>query len=173
MRKSLSLLGLGREPAFLLPTDDQGRVQPVGLPELSGPSIVCVQAGNVNSGASDPFRALREWCDRSGSWLHVDGAFGLWAAASPTRREQVDGIELADSWATDAHKWLNVSYDSGVAFVREPEALRRAMRIEASYLPAGARRDPGDYTPDSSRRARALEIWAGAATAWGGPGSQI
>ena len=130
------------------------------MPKITGPTIVCVQAGNVNTGAIDP---IGEVCARvrgSGAWVHVDGAFGLWAAASPELAPSVQGIGDADSWATDAHKWLNVPYDSGVAFVRDAEALRAAMAISAEYLPTSEFRNPSDYTPELSRRARGVDVWA-------------
>lgn len=160
VRKGLGLLGLGRERVVEIPVDAEGRIRADALPALEVPAIVCAQAGNVNSGASDPFDALRGHCDRHGAWLHVDGAFGLWAAASPARRAQVRGVERADSWATDAHKWLNVPYDSGLCFVRDAAALRAAMAVSAPYLPVDAPREPFHYTPECSRRARAIEIWA-------------
>jgi glutamate/tyrosine decarboxylase-like PLP-dependent enzyme len=158
--KALGLIGLGRGRAVRLPVDDQGRVVPDDLPELSCPAIVCLQAGNVNSGASDPFLPLIEWAHEQGAWVHVDGAFGLWAAACPEVAAEVEGAGAADSWATDAHKWLNTTYDCGVALVRDGEALRAAMRAQASYLPLGAARDPMQFTPQSSQRARGAEVWA-------------
>jgi glutamate/tyrosine decarboxylase-like PLP-dependent enzyme len=121
---------------------------------------VCLQAGNVNTGGSDPFAPLCDLAHESGSWVHVDGAFGLWAACSPARAPLVDGVERADSWATDAHKWLNVPYDCGLAFVRQPDAVLAAMRLQAAYLHAGAAREPMHWTPDASRRARGIEVWA-------------
>jgi glutamate/tyrosine decarboxylase-like PLP-dependent enzyme len=158
--KALALLGLGRERVRRLPADAQGRIRPDRLPRIAGPAIVCAQAGNVNSGASDPFPALREWCDAAGAWLHVDGAFGLFAAASPRLRAQVAGVERADSWAADAHKWLNVPYDSGIVFVRDAAALRGAMTSEAAYLVARELREPFHYGPELSRRARGVEVVA-------------
>lgn len=158
--KALGMLGLGRNPDLVLPTDAQGRVRATSLPPLPGPAIVCAQVGNVNSGASDPLPALRAHCDAHGAWLHVDGAFGLWAAASPRLRAQVDGIEHADSCATDAHKWLNVPYDCGIAFVRDALALQQSMSIAAPYFPSAEGREPFDFTPDSSRRARGVDLWA-------------
>jgi glutamate/tyrosine decarboxylase-like PLP-dependent enzyme len=158
--KALALLGLGRERVRRLPADAQGRIRADRLPTIAGPAIVCAQAGNVNSGASDPFAALREWSDASGAWLHVDGAFGLFAAAAPPLRELVHGVERADSWAADAHKWLNVPYDSGFVFVRDAAALRGAMASEAAYLVAGALREPFHYGPELSRRARGVEVLA-------------
>ena len=130
---------------------------------LSGPALVCLQAGNVNSGASDPFGPLIEWAHEHGAWVHVDGAFGLWAAASPELRHLVRGSERADSWATDCHKWLNVPYDSGVAFCAHEDAHRAAMSVTASYLvhAKDARmRDAVDWTPEFSRRARGFSVYA-------------
>ena len=159
--KALGLLGFGRNRVVKVPVDSQGRMQAEVLPHLDERTIVCVQAGNVNTGAFDPIQAI---CDRShevGAWVHVDGAFGLWAALSPTRSHLTTGISNADSWATDAHKWLNVPYDSGLAFVRDADALRAAMAITADYLPtATTHRNPSDYTPELSRRARGVEVWA-------------
>jgi glutamate/tyrosine decarboxylase-like PLP-dependent enzyme len=132
------------------------------LPRLSGPTIICAQAGNVNTGSFDPLRAICERARDQGAWVHVDGAFGLWARVAPSRAHLADGVELADSWATDGHKWLNVPYDSGLAFVRDGEALRRAMAITAEYLPTvSEHRNPSDYTPELSRRARGVDLWAG------------
>ncbi len=158
--KALGLVGLGRDRAVRLPVDDQGRIVAENLPRLEGPAIVCLQAGNVNSGASDPFVPLIEWAHAQGAWAHVDGAFGLWAAACPQVANEVTGVGGADSWATDAHKWLNTTYDCGIALVREGEALRAAMRAEAAYLPAGESREPMSLTPQSSQRARGAEVWA-------------
>ncbi len=158
--KSLGMLGLGRRRIVTVPTDEQGRIRAGALPKLEGPAIVCVQAGNVNTGAFDP---IGEICDRvheSGAWVHVDGAFGLWASASPALAHLTAGVEKADSWATDAHKWLNVPYDSGLAFVRRPSNLSRAMSVKATYIPVAAQRDPSNFTPELSRRARGIEIWA-------------
>lgn len=160
VRKALGLLGLGRDRVRRLPVDAQGRIRCDALPELARGAIVCAQAGNVNSGASDDFVALRAWCDGANAWLHVDGAFGLFAAASPRLRAQVAGVELADSWATDAHKWLNVPYDCGAVFARDPNALRGAMAMDASYLPAQPVREPFLHSPELSRRARGIEVWA-------------
>jgi glutamate/tyrosine decarboxylase-like PLP-dependent enzyme len=160
VRKALGLVGLGRDRVLTLPADDQGRIIPGGLPALAGPALVCLQAGNVNSGASDPFRPLIDWARDHGAWVHVDGAFGLWAAASPGTAAQVDGVAGADSWATDAHKWLNTTYDCGIALVRDAAALRGALQAQAAYLPGTAARDPMHYTPQSSQRARGVEVWA-------------
>lgn len=158
--KSLGMLGLGRNRVVKVPVDDQGRMRAVKLPPISGPTIICAQAGNVNTGAFDPLREICEKGHAAGAWVHVDGAFGLWAAVAPERKYLIDGLELADSWATDAHKWLNVPYDSGLAFSRDREALRSAMSVSASYLPEGARREPSNFTPELSRRARGVEVWA-------------
>jgi glutamate/tyrosine decarboxylase-like PLP-dependent enzyme len=159
--KSLGLLGLGRNRVKRVSVDSQGRMRADALPRIDGPTIVCLQAGNVNTGAFDPFEPLCTAAHRAGAWVHVDGAFGLWAVAAPSRAHLASGIALADSWATDAHKWLNVPYDSGLAFVREAEALRAAMAISAEYLPTDSpQRNPSDYTPELSRRARGVEVWA-------------
>jgi glutamate/tyrosine decarboxylase-like PLP-dependent enzyme len=130
------------------------------LPTLSGPTIVCTQAGNVNTGAIDQVGEICAWAHDAEAWVHVDGAFGLWAAAAPTRAHLLEGVSAADSWALDAHKWLNVPYDSGVALVRDPQALSAAMTMSAAYLQAGAAREPYHFTPEMSRRARGIEIWA-------------
>ncbi len=159
VRKALGIVGLGRDRAVVLPVDGQGRIDPSDMPALAGPSIVCLQAGNVNTGASDPFGPLTEWARQGGAWIHVDGAFGLWAAASPSLAEQVAGVGAADSWATDCHKWLNTTYDCGVALVRDPDALPAAMGTSASYLP-GAPAEGMNLTPQSSQRARGVEVWA-------------
>jgi glutamate/tyrosine decarboxylase-like PLP-dependent enzyme len=121
---------------------------------------VCIQAGNVNSGAFDPAAEICRAAHNAGAWVHVDGAFGMWAAAAPGRAHLVRGLEEADSWATDAHKWLNVPYDSGLAFVREPRHLQAAMSMNAAYLVRGEKREPCQFTPEMSRRARGAEIWA-------------
>ncbi len=158
--KSLGLAGFGRNRVVRVPVDGQGRMRADAFPELSGPTIVCLQAGNVNSGAFDPAAAIIPLAKAAGAWVHVDGAFGLWAAASPQHAHLLAGYAGADSWATDAHKYLNTPYDGGLAFVRDPQVLRAAMAITAAYLPASASRDPSDYTPELSRRARGVEIWA-------------
>ena len=159
--KSLGLLGLGRSRVVKVPVDGQGRMRADLLPAISGPTIVCIQAGNVNTGAFDPIAEICRRAHAAGAWVHVDGAFGLWAAATPARAHLAAGIAEADSWATDAHKWLNVPYDSGLAFVREAHALQAAMAITAEYLPAASEyRNPADFTPELSRRARGVEVWA-------------
>jgi glutamate/tyrosine decarboxylase-like PLP-dependent enzyme len=159
--KSLGLLGLGRNRIIKVPVDRQGRMRADALPPLSGPVIVCTQAGNVNTGAFDPVAEICEIAHRAGAWVHVDGAFGLWAMAIPSMAQLTAGIVNADSWATDFHKWLNVPYDSGMALVRDADALRAAMAVIAEYLPtAGPLRNPSDFTPELSRRARGVEVWA-------------
>jgi glutamate/tyrosine decarboxylase-like PLP-dependent enzyme len=158
--KALGMLGLGRSRVTRVPVDDQGRLRAGEIPPLAGPTIVCMQAGNVNTGAFDPALEICERAHAAGAWVHVDGAFGLWAAASPRLAHLTDGVANADSWATDAHKWLNVPYDSGLAFVRDPAALKRAMSVTAAYLPQGEHREPSQFTPELSRRARGVEIWA-------------
>ena len=158
--KALGLLGLGRNRVVRVPVDAQGRMRVEALPKITGPAIICTQVGNVNTGACDAVAAVRERVGAD-AWIHVDAAFGLWARAAPTRAALVAGIDVADSWATDAHKWLNVPYDSGLAFARDPVALSAAMAITAEYLPAtGPWRNPSDFTPELSRRARGVPVWA-------------
>jgi glutamate/tyrosine decarboxylase-like PLP-dependent enzyme len=158
--KALSLLGLGRERVVRVPVDAQGRLRAEMLPALSGSTIVCIQAGNVNTGAFDPAPAVCARARDAGSWVHVDGAFGIWAAAAPRRAHLAAGLALADSWATDGHKWLNVPYDCGIVLVRDPRDLEAAMAASAAYLAQGAARQPFRYTPEMSRRARGVEVWA-------------
>jgi len=158
--KAASLLGFGHRRLLRIPVDEQGRMRPNALPTVSGPAIFCIQAGNVSTGAFDP---ASEICCRAravGAWVHVDGAFGLWAAATPNRCYLTSGIADADSWATDAHKSLNVPYDSGLVFVRDQGSLEAAMTPPVAYLPLGDFREPWRYTPEASRRSRAVEIWA-------------
>lgn len=162
---ALRFLGLGAETAIRVAADDQGRMVTGALAEaldaVEWPTIVCAQAGEVNTGAFDPLDEIADLCDRHGAWMHVDGAFGLWASASSSLRERVRGVDRADSWATDAHKWLNVPYDSGLAIVRDPDAVRSAMQLSAAYLVAGGdARDGTDFVPEASRRARGFVIWA-------------
>jgi glutamate/tyrosine decarboxylase-like PLP-dependent enzyme len=162
--RSLRLLGLGTGSALVVPADDQGRMRADALRDVLGdaqaPTIVCAQAGNVNSGAVDPLAEIAAACERAGAWLHVDGAFGLWAAASPRFAHLVEGVERADSWATDAHKWLNVPYDSGLVFCRHPASHAESMAVAASYLQREDGRSPSDWVPESSRRARGFAVWA-------------
>jgi len=158
--KALSMLGLGRDRVVRVPVDGQGRIIPEQIPGITGPTIVCLQAGNVNTGAIDATDEIASRLRGTGAWLHVDGAFGLWAAASPSKRDLLRGIDQADSLATDAHKWLNVPYDSGLVIVRDKRHLNAAMSSSAAYLPEGETRDPHLFVPELSRRARAIEIWA-------------
>jgi len=163
--QALRMLGLGSAGVHRVPADDQGRMRVDelcrALELTDGPALVCAQAGEVNTGATDPLPEIATAVTGHGrAWLHVDGAFGLWAAASPALRPMVGGVELADSWAVDAHKWLNVPYDCGVAIVRHPAALSRALAMSAAYLQASKARDPFAFTPEASRRARALPVYA-------------
>ena len=158
--RALSLLGFGRDRMLRVPVDPQGRMQADRLPVLSGPTIVCTQVGNVNSGAFDPVGEISRRAHAAGAWVHVDGAFGLWARAAPGRRDLAAGVEAADSWALDCHKWLNVPYDSGIVFVRDGAALRSAMAAgPAAYLPTGGG-ELMEFTPEMSRRARGVDAWA-------------
>jgi glutamate/tyrosine decarboxylase-like PLP-dependent enzyme len=158
--KALSMLGLGRSRVTRVPVDDQGRMRLDALPPLDDRTLVCVQAGNVNTGAFDPAGEICARAHEAGSWVHVDGAFGLWAAVSPLYAPLLAGASSADSWAIDCHKWLNVPYDSGAAVVREPEYLRTAMALSAAYLTSSGGREPFHYAPEASRRARGVELWA-------------
>lgn len=150
---------IGLAPPELVAVDRMGAIDAAAL-ALDGPAIVCAQAGNVNTGAFDPLEPLAEACAAAGAWLHVDGAFGLWAAASPATRPLVAGLERADSWAADGHKWLNVPYDSGLAIVADREAHRRAMGVAAAYLVESDHRQNFDFTPEASRRARGFSVYA-------------
>ncbi len=158
--KALAMLGLGRSRVITVPADEQGRMRPRELPELNERTIVCMQAGNVNTGAFDPATEICARARQAGAWVHVDGAFGLWAAAAPARSNLMKGVCEADSWGTDCHKWLNVPYDCGVAIVRDSESLRDAMIVSAAYLHTGNKREPAHYSPEASRRARGVEVWA-------------
>ena len=163
---ALQMLGLGRDRVTRIATDDHGRMRPdelaAVLQGLDRPALVCAQSGNVNTGAFDPLPPIIDAVRANGGWLHVDGAFGLWAAADPARRHLIEGVGLADSWTTDAHKWLNVPYDSGLSFVADPDAHQAAVTLNAAYyVVAGeAERDPDNYVPESSRRARGFAVWA-------------
>ena len=149
------MVGFGLDELVRVPVDRQGRMQPGAIPNTHGPTIACAQLGNVNTGSSDPIREIRTRLP--GAWLHVDGAFGLWARCLD-RGHLTDGAELADSWATDGHKWLNVPYDSGFAIVRDPSAMRRALAMRAEYVAADTAH-PMDSTLEMSRRARAIDVW--------------
>lgn len=158
--KALAMLGLGRARLTKAEVDSQGRIIPEKLPELDDMTLLCLQAGNVNSGAVDPMQELCHMAGAAGAWVHVDGAFGLWGKATSKYSHLLEGVELADSWSTDAHKWLNVPYDSGLCIVREPENLVAAMAFTAAYMSHAGPREPFHYTPELSRRARGMEIWA-------------
>jgi glutamate/tyrosine decarboxylase-like PLP-dependent enzyme len=170
--RALRFLGLGTATIAAIPADAQGRMICDGLRETlasidAGPTIICAQAGNVNTGAIDPLEEIADIAEQAGAWLHIDGAFGLWAAASPAMRHLVAGAERADSWATDAHKWLNVPYDSGIAFCAHPRAQQAAMGVRASYLvhaDDGGGRDELDWNPEFSRRARGFAVYAAIAS---------
>jgi len=163
---AMRYLGFGTRALLRVETDEQGRMRPDRLRRLldnvTGPTIICAQAGNVNSGAVDPLREIAAAAHEHAAWLHVDGAFGLWARASESLRQAVDGIELADSWATDAHKWLNVPYDNGIAIVRHAEDHRASMTTSAAYLvqTSGVERDAVDWVPEFSRRGRGVTVYA-------------
>jgi glutamate/tyrosine decarboxylase-like PLP-dependent enzyme len=165
--RALRYLGIGSSQIEAIPADGQGRMDAAplraALADGDGPTIVCAQAGNVNTGSFDPLLEIADAVEGTGAWLHVDGAFGLWAAVSPRFRHLVAGADRADSWATDAHKWLNVPYDSGIAFCAHPDSHRAAMAVRASYLEqadADAARDQMDWVPEFSRRARGFPIYA-------------
>lgn len=161
--KALQMLGFGRNRVHKVPTDEQGRMQAEGLPEFDENTLVCLQAGNVNSGAFDPIEVVCKKAKNVGAWVHIDGAFGLWAQVSPKHQYLARGIELADSWACDGHKWLNTPYDCGIVLVKDARALRSAFVLsDAPYLQQGGsgEREPLDYTPEASRRARGIEVWA-------------
>jgi len=159
--KALNMAGFGQKRLTMVPADPQGRMRADLLPQLDRSTLVCIQAGNVNTGGFDPARAICDRAREQGAWVHVDGAFGLWAAASPKYKHLLEGFALADSWATDAHKWPNSNYDCGIVLVRDGVSLRTAMNMSAAYLMPGARREPMHHTPEASRRARAVELWAG------------
>lgn len=159
--RALTMLGLGRSRVISVPVDGQGRMRAEALPVLDEHTVVCIQAGNVNTGAFDPAIEICARARDAGAWVHVDGAFGMWGAVSPHYAPLLEGVNAADSWAIDCHKWLNVPYDSGIVVVREPEHLRRALSWgNAAYLIQSSGREPWQYTPDSSRRARGIELWA-------------
>jgi glutamate/tyrosine decarboxylase-like PLP-dependent enzyme len=160
LSKSLGLVGLGRRRVTVVPADGEGRLRADLLPDVEGPVLVCAQAGEVNTGAFDPFDDIADWLAERSGWLHVDAAFGLWALADPSRSHLVAGLDRADSWATDAHKWLNVTYDCGIAFVRQPGDLRRTFATTAGYLPPDAGFEAMHHMPHSSQRARQVEVWS-------------
>jgi glutamate/tyrosine decarboxylase-like PLP-dependent enzyme len=162
--KALQLAGFGSDQVWRVPTDDCGRVRVDAWPETTGPTLVVLQAGNVNTGHSDPFEAILPNLDRDRTWVHIDGAFGLWAKAAPDRRHTVNGVEAADSWATDGHKWLNAPYDCGVVICRDRDALGRAMTMSAAYVASAAERVPMNLGIQMSQAARAIPVWAILAT---------
>jgi glutamate/tyrosine decarboxylase-like PLP-dependent enzyme len=159
--RALGVVGLGRERVIRVPADDQGRMRADRLPgNVTGPAVICAQAGEVNTGAFDPFPPIVTWARERDAWLHVDGAFGLWALADPSRAHLTAGLTGADSWAVDAHKWLNAPYDCGICLVRRPGDLRRSFAATAGYLPTGAGFETSHHTPQASQRARQVEVWA-------------
>ena len=158
--KALGLLGLGRQRVHRVAVDRHGRMRADALPALNDRTIVCLQAGNVNTGAFDPAGEVCRRARDAGAWVHVDGAFGLWAAGSPQYRHLTEGFGDADSWATDGHKWPNAGYDCGIAFVRDLRALRSAMAMSSAYFTPGELREPSQFSPEMSRRARGVELWA-------------
>ena len=160
MQRALILAGFGIDNLVRVPTDDQGRMIAGNMPELDGSTLVCVQAGNVNTGAIDPIKEICRQARGKGAWVHVDGAFGLWAASSPAKAHLIEGCEEADSWAIDLHKWLNVPYDSGLVICKDPKALQTALSVSAAYLPDSVEPDPYFNTPEMSRRARGIDAWA-------------
>ena len=162
LKKALSLLGLGRDRVIVVPVDDQGRMRADAVPfdRINADTIVCLQAGNVNSGSFDPLAAIIPAARERGAWVHIDGAFGLWTGASPRYAHLVAGSEAADSWATDGHKWPNLPYDSGIVICRDPRQLHAAMSMSGEYLDQSGARVPFQHTPELSRRARGVEMWA-------------
>jgi glutamate/tyrosine decarboxylase-like PLP-dependent enzyme len=158
--KALTLIGFGKARVTRVPADSQGRLRFEKLPPLDDRTIVCIQAGNVNTGAFDPAAEVCARAQEAGSWVHVDGAFSLWAAVAPARAHLVAGVAAADSIATDCHKWLNVPYDCGLIFVKDGTHLRNAMTFNAAYLQATTAREPSHFTPEASRRARGVEVWS-------------
>ncbi|MGD0554390.1 MAG: aminotransferase class V-fold PLP-dependent enzyme [Streptosporangiaceae bacterium] len=159
--KGLGVIGLGRDRVIRVPADDQGRMRADRLPgQVTGPTVICAQAGEVNTGAFDPFPEIVAWARERDAWVHVDGAFGLWALADPSRARLTAGITDADSWAVDGHKWLNVPYDCGILLARRPEDLHRSFATVAGYLRSDAGFEATNHTPQSSQRARQVEVWA-------------
>ena len=160
MQRALILAGFGLDEIIKVPTDDQGRIISEKIPELDASTLVCVQAGNVNTGAIDPIKKICLAAKDKGAWVHVDGAFGLWARVSPNKSPFAEGCELADSWAIDLHKWLNVPYDSGLVVCKEAQVLHNALSVSAAYLPDSVEPEPYFNTPEMSRKARAIDTWA-------------
>ena len=160
MLRALILAGFGMDNLIKVPTDDQGRIIAEKVPEIHGPTLICVQAGNVNTGAIDPIKEVCLKAEGKNSWVHVDAAFGLWAAATPKKSHLTQGLERADSWAVDLHKWLNVPYDGGLVMCKDPKMLHAAMSVNAAYLPSSVEAEPYFFTPEMSRRARGVDAWA-------------
>jgi glutamate/tyrosine decarboxylase-like PLP-dependent enzyme len=159
--RALGVVGLGRERVIRVPADEQGRMRAGRLPrDVTGPAVICAQAGEVNTGAFDPFPEIVAWARERDAWVHVDGAFGLWALADPSRADLTTGLAGADSWAVDAHKWLNVPHDCGISLVRRPGDLRRSFAMVTGYLPPDVGFEATHHTPQSSQRARQVEVWA-------------
>lgn len=158
--KAISLLGLGKANIEWVDVDEQGRILPDQIPELDGRTLLVLQAGNVNSGSFDPFTAICKKAKAQGAWIHIDGAFGLWAGATTSMNHLTEGYQWADSWAVDGHKTLNTPYDSGIVLCSDPQALTAALHMSAGYIIKGADRDGMYYTPEMSRRARIIELWA-------------
>ena len=160
VKKTLALLGFGRQNLIRIPADDQGRIIVEELPDLDNSSMVLLQAGNVNTGAYDNFKTVGELARKAGAWVHIDGAFGLWARATTTLSYLTEGMELADSWAVDGHKTLNTPYDCGIVLCRDQEALHTALQATGEYFKYGLGRDPILFGPEMSKRSRAIELWA-------------
>ena len=160
MQRALILAGFGTDEIIKVPTDDQGRIIAEKIPDLDASTLLCLQAGNVNTGAIDPIKEICLRAKDKGAWVHVDGAFGLWARVSPEKSQMAEGCDLADSWAIDLHKWLNVPYDSGLVICKEPQVLQNALSVSAAYLPDSVEPEPYFNTPEMSRRARAIDAWA-------------
>lgn len=160
MQKALLLAGFGMDQIIKVPSDDQGRLIVEKLPPLDESTFVCIQAGNVNTGSIDPVKEVCLAAKEKGAWVHIDGAFGLWARVSPTKSHLAEGCELADSWAIDLHKWLNVPYDGGLVICKHKQTLANALSVSAAYLPDSDEPDPYYYTPELSRRARGIDTWA-------------
>ena len=160
MQRALILAGFGMDKLIRVPTDKQGRIVAENFPDLDESTLVCLQAGNVNTGALDRVKNICLAAREKGAWVHIDGAFGLWARVSPKKFHMSEGCDLADSWAIDLHKWLNVPYDSGLVICREPQILQNALSVSAAYLPDSNESEPYFNTPEMSRRARAIETWS-------------
>ncbi len=157
---SLGYAGIGTDQIEYCPVDDQGRIIPSKIPELDALTIVMLQAGNINSGSFDDFKTVCAAARAAGAWVHVDGAFGLWARTSKSKVHLTEGIDMADSWSVDGHKWPNLAQDSAVYFCRDRDAIHDVFGVDATYLMKDANRQPNNYTPELSRRARGIEFWA-------------